>query len=383
MRETIFLLALASANSGISLRIIEPMLPRLAEDFGLGIPATASVITAYALASGIGTLAYGPLGDRHGKLRVATVSLFLAGLASFACLLAQGVVSLAALRFVTALFASSATALGMAYIGDRIVISERQPVLARFIAGTLIGQAAGPVVGGLVTDLFGWRGALFFLGVVYIVVAAILYLRTHVQWAQERPVPSRANPIALYPKVLAMPRVRYVLAAAIADTSLFFGAYSFLGPFLNVKFGLSLSLIGTILAGFGIGGVLYTLCVRQLLRALGQRGLVIWGTGLCCLCYALATLLPFWQIALPATICMGFTYYMLHNTLQTKATEMAPDMRGTAVSIYTSTWSLGQAMGVAAMGVAVEAFGYAPAIMGFALGFFALGLWIRHNLHRM
>ena len=107
MRETIFLLALASANSGISLRIIEPMLPRLAEDFGLGIPATASVITAYALASAIGTLAYGPLGDRHGKLRVATVSLFLAGLASFACLLAQGVASLAALRFVTALFASS------------------------------------------------------------------------------------------------------------------------------------------------------------------------------------------------------------------------------------------------------------------------------------
>ncbi|MBI2317211.1 MAG: MFS transporter, partial [Betaproteobacteria bacterium] len=70
MRETIFLLALASGNSGVSLRIIEPMLPRLAADFGLSIPATASVITSYALAAAIGTLAYGPLGDRYGKLRV-------------------------------------------------------------------------------------------------------------------------------------------------------------------------------------------------------------------------------------------------------------------------------------------------------------------------
>ncbi|MBI4290998.1 MAG: MFS transporter [Betaproteobacteria bacterium] len=383
MRETIFLLALASANSGISLRIIEPMLPRLAEDFGLSIPATASVITAYALAAALGTLAYGPLGDRYGKLRVATVSLFLAGLASLACVLAQGAVSLAALRFVTALFASSATALGMAYIGDRVVIAERQPVIARFIAGTLIGQAAGPVVGGLVTDLVSWRGALAVLGAVYCVVAAILYLRTRAQWANERPVATRANPFILYPKIFALSRVRYVLAAAIVDTSLFFGAYSFLGPFLNLKFGLSLSMIGTILAGFGIGGVLYTIFVRKLLRALGQRGLVGWGSALCCLCYVLATLLPFWQTALPATICMGFTYYMLHNTLQTKATEMAPEMRGTAVSIYTSTWTLGQAMGVAAMGVAVETIGYAPAIIGFALGFFAFGLWLRGNLQRL
>ncbi|MBI2958983.1 MAG: MFS transporter, partial [Betaproteobacteria bacterium] len=79
----------------------------------------------------------------------------------------------------------------------------------------------------------------------------------------------------------------------------------------------------------------------------------------------------------------GFTYYMLHNTLQTKATEMAPETRGTAVSIYTSTWTLGQAMGVAAMGVAVEMAGYAPAIIGFALAFFAFGLWLRNNLHRL
>ncbi|MDO8595735.1 MAG: MFS transporter, partial [Sulfuricaulis sp.] len=318
-----------------------------------------------------------------GKLRVATVSVFLAGLASLTCVFAQGVASLATLRFITALFASSATALGMAYIGDHVVISERQPVIARFIAGTLIGQAAGPVLGGLVTDLFGWRAALGSLGALYIVVAVILYLHTHAQWAHERTVFTRANPFTQYPRIFASSRVRFVLAAAIADTFLFFGAYSFLGPFLNLKFGLSLSMIGTILAGFGIGGVLYTIVVRRLLLALGQRGLVGWGSALCCLCYVLATLLPFWQIALPATICMGFTYYMLHNTLQTKATEMAPETRGTAVSIYTATWPLGQAMGVAAMGVAVETIGYAQAIIGFALGFFALGLWLRSNLNRL
>lgn len=383
MREAIFLLALASANGSISLRIVEPMLPRLATDFGISMSAAASVITAYGLAAAIGTLAYGPLGDRYGKLRVATLSLFCAGLASLACALAQDIGSLAVLRFITALFASSSTSLGMAYIGDRVPLAERQPVIARFIGGTIIGQALGPLLGGLLTDLLGWRGTLTFVGAVFAVVSAILFLRTRTQWANERPAPASGSPYTAHLRLLASSRVRYVLAVAFADTFLFFGAYSFLGPFLKLKFDLSLTLIGTILAGFGVGGVLYTLAVRPLLRLLGQRGLVTWGGAICCICYVLAMLAPAWQVAMPCTIVLGFSFFMLHNTVQTKATEMAPQARGAAVSLYGGVWSFGQAIGVAVMGVAIGLIDYTPSIIGFGLGFFLLGLWMRGNLHRL
>jgi len=70
MRETIFLIALASANSGIALRIVEPMLPRLAMDFGVSVSIASAVITGYALAYAGAQLAYGVLGDRFGKVRV-------------------------------------------------------------------------------------------------------------------------------------------------------------------------------------------------------------------------------------------------------------------------------------------------------------------------
>lgn len=383
MREAIFLLALASANSGISMRLVEPMLPRLASEFGISISAAALVITAYGIAAAISTLAYGPLGDRFGKLRVATFMLFAAGFASFACAYAPDIGSLAALRFVTAIFASSSTALGMAYIGDRVPLAERQPIIARFIAGTVIGQSLGPMVGGAMSDLLGWRGALSFVGAVFALVSTILFLRTRTQWADEPPVPTAGSPYTAQLRMLRSPRVRYVLGSAFADTFLFFGAYSFLGPFLTLKFSLSLTLIGLILAGFGIGGVLYTLVVRPLLRVLGQRGLVTWGGAICCLCYLTATLSPVWEIALPCTISMGFSFYMLHNTIQTKATEMAPESRGAAVSIYSGFWSFGQATGVAFMGVVVGFVGYAPAIMAYAVGFFVLGLWMRNNLHRL
>ena len=49
MRETIFLFSVASFISGISLRVVEPMLPQLAADFGVSVSIAATVITAYAV----------------------------------------------------------------------------------------------------------------------------------------------------------------------------------------------------------------------------------------------------------------------------------------------------------------------------------------------
>jgi hypothetical protein len=60
-----------------------------------------------------------------------------------------------------------------------------------------------------------------------------------------------------------------------------FGAVSFLGAFFKLRFGISLTLADVILAGFGIGGILYSLMVRTLLLELGQCRLVLWGGILC------------------------------------------------------------------------------------------------------
>jgi len=383
VREAIILLALASANSGISLRVMEPLLPRLATEFGVSISVVAGVITAFGIAYAGGTLVHGPLGDRWGKLRVATLAMLGAGLASVGCAFAGGVVSLAAWRFATALFASASVTLGMAYVGDRVPLAERQPVIARFIAGTITGQAVGPFFGGLLTDLFGWRGAFAALGAVFLAVAAVLFVRTRAQWEAPTPADSSGSPYTAHLRLLGSARVRWVLGTAFADSFLFFGAYSFLGAFLKIKFDLSLTVIGAILACYGAGGVLYTMMVGPLLRRFGQPGLVTWGAVLCAGTYVLIVATPWWPVTVAGTCALGFTFYMLHNTVQIKATEMAPQARGAAVAIYASFWALGQALGVAVMGVVIGFLGYTVSILAFAAGFAALGLWMRRNLHRL
>ena len=383
MREAIFLLALASLNSGIALRVVEPMLPQLASDFGDSVSTTSIIITAYAFAYAGAQLVHGPVGDRFGKLRVVTLTLFGAAAGSFGCAFAQDIGSLAAMRFFTGLFASTPVILGMAYIGDHVPVGERQPVIARFIMGTITGQALGPVIGGAVSDWVGWRGAFAMIGTVFVIVAGVLLARTRGQWAESRGASFEGNPFGVHWRLLHVPRVRRVLVVGGVETFFFFGAFSFLGAYFKLHFGFSLTLAGAILAGFGIGGVLYSLMVRKLLMEFGQRGLVLGGGVLCFVFYVLTTLTPEWPLLVACTTGLGFAFYMLHNTLQLKATEMASEARGTAVAMYSSAWALGQATGVAAMGACVGLFDYAPSIVAFGVGYLLLGVWLRRNLERL
>jgi predicted MFS family arabinose efflux permease len=73
---------------------------------------------------------------------------------------------------------------------------------------------------------------------------------------------------------------------------------------------------------------------------------------------------------------------MLHNTLQTRATEMAPQARGSAVSFFAFCLFLGQASGVAAVGLGVERLGYEPMLLAAGAALLVLALWFRYELGR-
>jgi predicted MFS family arabinose efflux permease len=379
--EAIRLLALAGFNAGISLRCVEPMLPKLADEFGTSVSAAAVVITSFALAYAIAVLLQGPLGDRFGKLRVVTLGTALAGIASLACAFAWNLEALAAMRLATGIFASSSVALGMAYIGDVVPLGERQTTIAHFIAGSLLGQTLGPLFGGLFTDWVGWRASFGVLGLIFVLVAAILWFRTSGAWPAI--APGGFQPLAVHRSLIRRPAMRWLVAVGVAETFFFFGAYAFLGAFLQLRFDLSFTAIGLILAGYGAGGLLYSSMARTLIRRLGERGLVLSGGLLGAILYAILVVAPHWGYTIPCTVILGLAFYLIHNSIQTRATEVAPDARGAAVALYASAWALGQAGGVAAMGVAVAALGYAPAIVASGIGFGLLGIWLRANMHRL
>jgi len=357
------------------------MLPRLAAEFGTTVSAASLVITSFAAAYAATVLVQGPLGDRYGKLRIVTIGTALAGAASLACAAAWDLGSLAAGRFLMASFASAPMALGMAYIGDVVPLGARQTTIARFVAGSIFGQTLGPLFGGLLTDRAGWRSCFVVIAAVFFAAAAALFVRTARGWPAV--AAGRFAPLATHAGLLALRAMRWLVAIGIAETFFFFGAFVFLGAFFRLRFDLSYTLIGLLLAGYGIGGLIYSALVRWLLRVLGERGLVVAGGLLALAAFVAIILSPHWLYAIPCTIALGAAFYLVHNTIQTKATEVAPGARGSAVALYACAWAAGQALGAAAAGIAVAWIGYASAIGAFALGFALLGFWLRYNLWRL
>jgi MFS family permease len=69
-RAAIFALSLAAFGSGMSLRLTDPQLPRLAAEFGVSLASASYVITCFSVAYGFSQLFFGPLGDRFGKYLV-------------------------------------------------------------------------------------------------------------------------------------------------------------------------------------------------------------------------------------------------------------------------------------------------------------------------
>jgi predicted MFS family arabinose efflux permease len=71
----------------------------------------------------------------------------------------------------------------------------------------------------------------------------------------------------------------------------------------------------------------------------------------------------------------GLGFYMFHNTLQTNATQMAPQARGIAVSLFAACFFLGQTVGVAVASLAAERFGTRVVLIAGGAGVLAIALW--------
>ena len=172
-------------------------------------------------------------------------------------------------------------------------------------------------------------------------------------------------------------RVQQVLSATIVEGALIFGAMAFIPTHLHQQFDMSVVFAGTVMMLYGVGGLIYSQLARRWMGWLGgERGLVRTGASLIVL--GLLTLAWAQQQVLGMLGCFftGFGFYMLHNTLQTQATQMAPHARGTAVTLFACMLFFGQSAGVLAMSFGVDR-GWLPYAFSLcALGVAFLGAFV-------
>lgn len=378
--RTVSLLSLgAFASSGMT-RVLDPMLPRLQQDFGVSLGHAAWSVTAFATAYGLMQLFYGPLADRRGKLRVMSVAAALAAAAALACVLAKGsLVAFVVARVAAGAFCAASIPLAMAWIGDAIPYERRQPVLARFMIGQMVGMASGQMLGGLAAEQAFWAWPFLFYAAVFVLVAALLAKQR--EPASHRAVALPGHPGQALVEVLRLPWARVILFTAFAEALCYLGAFTYLVTHLHREGGASLAAAGLTMTAFSLGGVAFAFLARGWLMRLGESRLAVCGTLLASAAMAVVALDPRLSMAAPANFISGVGFYMLHNTLQTNATQMMPARRGAAVALFATCFFLGQSAGVAALGIVADHFGTRSVLLFGAFMLLPIGLWLGYHLN--
>ena len=420
-RASLLVLGMAAFMVQADARVIDPLLHVIATDFSTTPPSAAVLISSYALPYGLFQLLYGPIGDRIGKIHVMAACLAVFSFGTFACAFVPSIPVFATLRFLTGVAAAAVIPMSLGYIGDTFAYEDRQIALARFMSALMIGQIVGSTLGGVFGEYVGWRYIFIVFGIASLAVSVLLWRETR-RIAETRNA-SRSLGAAIltvpiggtlifvgllgvlptvlsiacevagtallvyalgtqYGSMLRLPTAYVVLGTVMLEGLFVFGGLSYLASSLTDRFGINYAFAGLMVAGFGAGGLIYSLSVKKLVARAGELGVLVMGGALLGTAFVFIGVMPSWPWFIPAVIVLGLGYYTMHGTLQTRATELAPQARGAAVSLFAFFFFLGQATGPQLLGGILKARGYGAAFIVAGVGLLATALISRHLFAR-
>ena len=175
-RLFLFTLVAATALGPLAMQIFVPALPLIQVDYEV-TPGTAQLALSLSMvAIAVSTLVYGPLSDRFGRRPMLILGLwiFLAG--SAICSLAPTIELLILGRIVQAIGGTSGMVLSRAMVRDVYAHEKVASVLAAITIAMVVAPMLAPAIGGILSDLFGWRAIFSFAGAVCIGVLLLVNL---------------------------------------------------------------------------------------------------------------------------------------------------------------------------------------------------------------
>ncbi|MFJ3716278.1 MFS transporter [Streptomyces sp. NPDC090057] len=367
------LLALAVGAFGIGTTefVMMGLLPDVADDLHISIPAAGHLVSAYALGVVIGAPLLAAVTARMSRrtVLIALMGLFVAGNALSA--LAPGNDALLAARFLSGLPHGAFFGVG-AVVATSMVAPERKArSVSLMFLGLTVANIAGVPAATLMGQHLGWRAT--FLGVSAIGLAAIASLALLI------PHDRAAAPATGLRGELAALRsvpVWLALGTTVAGFGALFAAYSYITPMLTDAAGFAETNVTLLLALFGVGATAGNLLGGRLADH-SLRGTLFGGlTSLAVVLLLFPVLMRAeWSAALSVAL-LGMAAFVTGSPLQLMVMEKATTAPSLASSANQAAFNLANAGGAWIGGIALAAgFGVtSPALAGAALAVLGLGV---------
>ena len=370
----LLILSLCGFSGALATRLLDPLITSIAADFATSVGVVALLSSAFALPFGLSQPFIGPAGDAFGKVVVIKVAVAVLALCLLASALAPDLTVLFVSRVLGGIAAGGIMPVCMALIGDSFPLANRQVALSRYVGATLVGQLVGASVGGILAEWIGWRGVLGCAATLAVVAAGAAILILPRSDGREPAPFSFTDALARYRLVLGNPRSFVCFGVVFLEGLAIYGIMPFVGELLRSRGAGGLREAGFVIGGLGIGGLLFAFVVPAILRfarrpAMMAVGGIIAAIGLASVGWEFA-----WAAQMACMVVLGFGFFLLHNSVQTEVTELAPSARSSSFSLHAFSFFLGQALGPMVYGVSLPIVGAAISLAGGAAILAATGV---------
>jgi predicted MFS family arabinose efflux permease len=343
---------------------VTPAFPQISEQLTVTPQAVGLLISVFTLPGAVLAPFLGVLADRYGRKRVLVPSLFLFGIAGFACGFARTFELLMGLRLLQGLGGAALGSMNVTIIGDLYQGPRRTTAFGYNASVLSVGTALYPAIGGALA-LIGWYMP-FFLPVLAVPVGLFVLL------VLQSPEPTVRTGLSEYLRsTLRMFRNREVLAlfaAGIVTFILIYGAYlSYLPFLLEGSFGFSSLWIGLVMATTSLATVVASFYLGRLARAYGEGRLIKFGFMLYVVAFAA---IPFadsiWGIIALILVFGAANGINIPSILTIVAGYPPAESRAAFMSVNGMALRLGQTLGPVAAGAAFALRGVGGAFLASA-----------------
>lgn len=375
MARLLPLMALVVFATSLFLRAVDPVIPQIAS--GLSVePATAALLsTAFTLPYALVQPVLGALADMLSKARLIAACMLIGGVATVACGLVTNFETLMALRMLAGIAVGGTFPIVFAMVGDRVPVAERQVAFGKLLFAAMCGNLLGASGAGVIGDLIGWRGVFLVTGAFDLLALAVAIPG----FIAVRDAPGRFDPSSFIPNyrlIFRNPRAKFCFGAVFVEAVFLFGVLPYMAVLLQTEGETRASIAGIVLAGFGIGAIIYTMLVSRMLVRFSESRLMATGGMVMALCLIVIALRAPWPVEFVNFIVVGFGFYLLHGCIQVHVTELAPTARGSAMAGHSGSFFLGQAVGPVVYGLGLSSgIGLVPVLIAGAVALTATG-WI-------
>jgi len=366
------LLALAIAAFGIGTTefVIMGLLPDMARDLGVSIPATGMLVSGYALGVTIGApiVAIATANLPRKRALMSLIGLFIAG--NIFCALAPNYGFLMVARVVTAFCHGAFFGIGSVVAAGLVAPHKRAQAIALMFTGLTLANVLGVPLGTALGQVAGWRATFWAVTVIGVLAAAALaaWLPKHIEMQKSSLIREFS--------VLRKPQVLMVLGMSVLASASLFSVFTYITPILEDVAGMTPHHVTLVLLLFGLGLTVGSTLGGKLADWRLMRSLL---TLLACIAVVL-TIFAFTcrqPVAAMATIFVwGVLAFAIVPPIQMLIVNRASDAPNLASTLNQGAFNLGNATGAWLGGTAISA-GYALTTLpwvGVAMALLALGL---------